>query len=426
MRNMKKGILTVFVLAVVFSMIGMDCGKSYAADPILVGVPVARASTYGREAEMGIVLGAELINATGGVKVGKEMRPFKLEIADTRDQEPGVPTSEVLLAIEKLILDKKVHMLVGGPTMSECAMAALDLFPKYKILDIVNGGVWSPAWHQKTSSDIAKYKYSFKLNTHAGYLINSFVDLLNDIKKKHGLDKIYITIAEAASCKAAAAAVEKAGPASGWKVVGKEVHPIGTTDYSMMLRDVKKSGAQILFIWDFPPEAVNMIKQWHDLKIPVLPMGFIDSIHMPEIWEQTRGKCAYVIETAGGAGYLPDVDFTPLNQSYYNAFKKRFGEEPSSSGSTAGYTAMYMLKEVIERTGTLESDALVKAIEEIDMKTVSGRLRFDKASHQAIFGTDYKESLVVGMLQWLDGKRRSVWPENIAKARYKLPPWVKK
>jgi len=62
-----------------------------------------------------MILAAEEINAAGGVKMGGGMRPIQLEIIDTRDEEPGVPTSEVLLAIEKLILQKKVDMIAGGP-----------------------------------------------------------------------------------------------------------------------------------------------------------------------------------------------------------------------------------------------------------------------------------------------------------------------
>ena len=96
-----------------------------------------------------MILAAEEINAAGGVKVGGTMRPLKLEIIDTRDEEPGVPTSEVLLAIEKLILQKKSDVIVGGPCMSECGLAAMDLYAKYKIVDIVSIGCYTPAWDQK-------------------------------------------------------------------------------------------------------------------------------------------------------------------------------------------------------------------------------------------------------------------------------------
>jgi branched-chain amino acid transport system substrate-binding protein len=97
--------------------------------PIVVGAPIPRASAYGQNGERGMILATEEINAGGGVRLGNEMLPFQLEIIDTRDEEPGVPTSEVLLALEKLILQKKVDMVAGGPCMSECGLAPLIFTP---------------------------------------------------------------------------------------------------------------------------------------------------------------------------------------------------------------------------------------------------------------------------------------------------------
>jgi branched-chain amino acid transport system substrate-binding protein len=70
-------------------------------------------------------------------------------------------------------------------------------------------------------------------------------------------------------------------------------------------------------------------------------------------------------------------------------------------------------------------DTLANAIEQTDMITVGGRLRFDKTNHQAIYGTDPNEALMPQLLQWQDGKRVCIWPPKIASGEYKLPPWVK-
>jgi long-chain acyl-CoA synthetase len=57
-------------------------------------------------------------------------------------------------------------------------------------------------------------------------------------------------------------------------------------------------------------------------------------------------------------------------------------------------------------------------------KRVAGSM-FDKKSHQAIYGTDPKETLVGQYLQWQDGKRVTIWPAKIASGQYQLPPWMK-
>src|SRR4030043_2317723 len=188
--------------------------------PIIVGAPVPRASAYGQNGERGMILAAEEINGGGGVKVGNTKRPLKLEIIDSRDEEPGVPTSEVLLAIEKLILQKKSDMIVGGPCMSECGLAAIDLYAKYKILDIVSIGCYTPGWDKKVASDLAKYKYSFRGGGSVAWYIKEGVDLLHQIKEKHGFPKMLISIADARMCRGAAEIVKNLAVKDGWEVVG--------------------------------------------------------------------------------------------------------------------------------------------------------------------------------------------------------------
>ena len=98
----------------------------FAAKPIVIGSPLSTAYLYGWDAERGMKLAIEEINAKGGVNVGGTKRPLTVEVIDTRDLEPGVPVSEALLAVEKLILDKKADFILGGPVRSDCVFFALS------------------------------------------------------------------------------------------------------------------------------------------------------------------------------------------------------------------------------------------------------------------------------------------------------------
>jgi len=117
-----------------------------AETPIIIGSPLSTAYLYGWDAERAINLAVAEINASGGVNVGGEKRPFKVEVIDTRDLEPGVPVSEALLAVEKLILDKKADFIIGGPVRSEAALAAMPLLSKYKKVSILTTGVLTPKY----------------------------------------------------------------------------------------------------------------------------------------------------------------------------------------------------------------------------------------------------------------------------------------
>jgi branched-chain amino acid transport system substrate-binding protein len=404
-------------------MSGMNVVHSQAK-PIVVGCPVPRASAYGQNGERGMILAAEEINAAGGVKVGNTKRPLKLEIIDTRDEEPGVPTSEVLLAIEKLILQKKSDMIVGGPCMSECGLAAIDLYAKYKILDIVSIGCYTPGWDKKVGSDLNKYKYSFRESGSVAWYIKEGVDLLHDIKEKFGFNKMFISIDDSAMCRGAAEIVKNLAVKDGWEIVGFDKHPIASTDYSVALGDCKKSGAKVLFIWAYSPETSIMLRQWADMEIPALPIGFIGAAEDPGFWEATKGKGAYTIVTLSETGCTPS-NVTPWTTKYYNAFQKRWKVPPRSTGCVSAYEGVYVLKDAIERAGSTETDALIPTLEKTNLSAVRGTIRFNE-NHQIVYGYDPKTSVLGNWVQWQDGKRVTIHPQVASMGSIKMPPWLKK
>ena len=166
-----KGWLLAGILFLVFSFFIISfSGPNASAQgkPIVIRAPVSTAFLYGWDAQRAITLATEEINAQGGVTVGKEKRPFKVEIMDTRDLEPGVPTSDALLVVETLILEKNADFIVGGPVRSEAALAAMDLLSKYKKVSILTTGVLTPAYHKRVEGDYDKFKYCFRISGEVG------------------------------------------------------------------------------------------------------------------------------------------------------------------------------------------------------------------------------------------------------------------
>ena len=406
-------------LALAFGPVNV-CAKG---KPIIVGAPVPRASAYGQNGERGMILAAEEINAAGGINVGGDVRPLKLEIVDSRDEEPGVPTSEVLLAIEKLILQKKSHVIAGGPCMSECGMAAMDLYARYKIIDLVSIGCYTPSWDQKVAGAPDKYKYSFRASGSVKWYIKEGLDLLKKINQQYGFNKMFVSIDDSLMCRKAAGIVEKLAVKGGWEIVGKDKHPIGTTDYSVALSECKKSGAQVLFMWAYSPETSILLKQWADMEVPALPIGFIGAAEDPGFWKATKGKGAYTIVTLSETGNVPS-NVMPQTMKFYNNFQKRWGVPPRSTGCVSAYETLFVLKDAVERAGTLKKDALIAALEKTNLPAVRGTIRFDQ-NHQIIYGYDPKTSVLGSWVQWQDGQRVCVFPDAAATGKIQMPPWLK-
>jgi len=417
----------VFGITLVLGLM-LTSGLWAQGKPIVIGAPLATGFLYGWAAERGIRLAAEEINAAGGVNVGGAKRPFEVSVMDTRDLEPGVPVSDALLTMEKLILEKKADFIIGGPVRSEAALAAMDLLSKYKKVSILTTGALTPAYSTRVAENYDKYKYCFRISGESKWLVmGEIIPALVAVEKKFKLNKLFIMVQDVAHARAGGELIAKNMAEKGWTVLGKpEIYPTGTTDFSMGLLKAKKEGAQVILIWMDMPETSILLKQWYDLKVPALPFGSINAaVEQPGFWKASEGKGEYSIANVVNAGNVASKA-TPLTMKFYDAYTKRWKVEPEGYGASSSYMAVYTLKEAIERAATLDADAIVTAMEKTDLMGVYGRIRFDPKSHQVIPSLDPKEGAVGTIFQWQKGKRVVVFPESIAVGQIMLPPWMKK
>ncbi len=433
-RGMRKKHLLVLVgslfLVIGFGLLSLSFfGKEARAaeKPIVLGCPLSTAFLYGWDAERAIKLAIEEINAKGGVSLGKEKRPFKVEVIDTRDLEPGVPTSDALLVVEKLILEKNADFIVGGPVRSEAALAAMDLLSKYKKVSILTTGVLTPAYHKRVEAEYEKFKYCFRISGEVGWMVTGeFLPCLMDIKAKYGLNKLFIMIQDVAHARGGGDLVAKLASEKGWEVLGKEIYPTGTTDYSVGLMKAKKENAQVILIWMDMPESSILLKQWYDMKVPALPFGtIISAAEEPGFWKATEGKGEYALASVVNAGNSPSKA-TPWTMKFVEAYTKKWKVEPEGYGTSSSYMAVYVLKDAIERAGSLDPNAIIAALEKTDMMGVYGKIKFNPKNHQVIPSVDPNEGAVGTIFQWQAGKRIVVFPPKIAMGEIKLPPWMKK
>jgi len=423
---MKIKSLKLLVILLVSFLFFLPANSALAKKPIVIGCPLSTAYLYGWDAERGIKLAVDEINAKGGVNVGGKKRPFKVEVIDTRDLEPGVPVSEALLAVEKLILDKKADFIMGGPVRSEAALAAMSLLSKYKKVSILTTGVLTPKYHALVAQQYDKFKYCFRIHGEAKQLVGEMFANFGELKEKYGFNNLFIIAQDVSHARGAANVMNKVALKKGWNVTGIEIYPTGATDFSMGLLKAKRTKSEIINIWMDMPESAILLKQWYDMKIPALPFGStLAAAEQPGFWKATDGKGEYTLCNVVNAGNAPS-NATPWTMKFYNAYAKKWGVEPEGLGTSSSYMAIYVLKDAIERAGTLDSDKVVTELEKTDVMGVYGRLRFDPKSHQVIPADDPKDGAVGSILQWQDGKRVVVYPKSIAMGTIQLPPWMKK
>ncbi|MCB2186102.1 MAG: ABC transporter substrate-binding protein [Deltaproteobacteria bacterium] len=404
----------------------LPTAPAVAADPIVLGCPLSTAFLYGWDAERGIKLAVDEINAQGGVKVGDEMRPFKVEVIDTRDLEPGVPVSEALLGVEKLILEKKADFIVGGPLRSEAALAAMPIIAKNQKISILTSGALTPKYSVMVAENPDKFQTLFRISGEAKWMVTGeIIPCLEAIGKQYNLNRLAIMVQDVAHARAGGGIIAKVMAKKGWTVLEPEVYPTGSTDFSMGLTKAKNENAQIILIWMDMPETSILLKQWHDMKVPALPFGsIISAAEQPGFWKATDGKGEYCLANVVNAGNAPS-NATPWTMKFVNAYKKMYGVEPEGYGTSSSYMAVYVIKDAIERAGSLDPDKLTAAMKSTDLMGVYGRIKFDPKTNQVIPSLDPKEGAVGTIFQWQDGKRVVVFPPSIATGKILLPPWMK-
>lgn len=409
------------VLQVVFLSVSCE-----ASEPVLIGIPTAVTALEGKECIKAVELAVEEINAKGGVNVGGTKRPLKVETLDLRDASPGVPVSEALLGMEKMITEKKVHAILVGPFRSESLIAGMDLISKHKV-PFLGTIAMSPKSEEKVKENPEKYKYVFRVCLNAQSLVRYLAQALDFMKAEFGYDQLYVMTQDVlwakATGKGTADVVESK---MGYKIGGHEVYPTGASDFSAGLIKAKGQNAQIILaVFDMPQSGI-LLKQWKSMKIPAMVAGFISPMAGPGAWKTFEGKIGGLINTNFEIGSaIPVEKYAPATK-FYEAYQKKFGQPMEAGhGPAPSYDSVYILAEAIERAGSLDPDKIADEIKKTDRQGVIGRIKFNEGN-QVVYGNDPANTALGCVSQWTeDGKRVIVYPQSIADGAIKLPDWIK-
>lgn len=423
MKRSLVGLVGLVVALVCFLAIGPTW--VWAEKPIVLGVPTSLGFIEGKEGLAAVQMAVEEINSAGGVNVGGTKRPFEVVSLDTRGAEPGVPVAEVIKGYKKLIFENKVNFIVVGAFRSEAAIACMDLVSQHKV-PMLLAIAMSPVVEEKIKSEYDKYKYTFRLCLNSVYLVKYLGGTMAYLNKEFGFNKAYIMVQDVAwARKTGEILAENVFKKTGWEIIGHEAYPTGAVDFASGLTKAKEGKAEVIVpIFDMPTSGV-LVKQWKAMKIPAVLAGFISPLAGPSAWDAFDKQIAGALNCIYEIGNFPSQKW-PKSVEFYEKYQKKYGKPiESGHGPAPAYESVYVLKEAIERAGTIEADKVVEALEKTDREGVMGRIKFDKG-HQVIFGDDPKEAAMGAMFQWREpGKRVAVLPQSLAEDKILLPEGLK-
>lgn len=421
---MKRMVVFSVLVFSMFAVWGIPAQPVQAEDPIVLGVPTSLGFLEGKEGLACVNMAVDEINAEGGVNVGGVKRPFKVVAIDARGAEPGVPVADVIRAHKKVILEDKASYIIFGSFRSECAIACMDLVSQHKT-PMILGTAMSPGMEKKVKEDYDKYKYTFRTCLNAVYLVKTLSGTMAYLQKEFGFNKVFVMNQDVAWARATGDLIIKNFfEKNGWEVVGQQAYPTGSSDFSSALMKAKAGGAQVILpIFDMPQSGI-LVKQWNSMRIPALMAGFISPLAGPGAWDLFEQKIDGAVNCIFEVGNVP-VAKVPKSVEFYEKYQAKYGVPIEAGHSPApAYEMVHVLREAIERAGSLDPDQVVAELEKTDRMGAMGRIRFNDG-HQVAYGDDPNETAMACMIQWQDGKRVVVYPGTVAEGRIQLPEGLK-
>jgi len=376
-------------------------------EPIKLGGVWPLADITGDQGSKAAQLAVEEINANGGV-LG---RPLELVVIDS-ELKPAKGRS----AIERLATVEKVDIFVGGMS-SGVHLGQIPTMKKYEKVTMWTGAASHKA-EEAVGSDADWYFHLHPWDYTQG---ESYVNGWEAISEKYEeikVDDWFLAYEDGAFGTGSFQASEQLYATLG-DLTGESFKSaaMGGGDYNAVLEHAKEHDPSV-YIWaGYDADALPMLEQ-------AKAIDFAPPIYLgaPPGWPQGFGESPlsnYVMLYGMWAPSMNDV--SDVSQHFYDAYMEKYNNEPQTYFAPLCYSAVYILKEGIERAGTVEKKALIEALEQTKYESPLGEvIEFSPSNviqHQGIWGQK--------ILQWQDGRQEVIWPFKFQTADpiYPFPAW---
>jgi branched-chain amino acid transport system substrate-binding protein len=334
-------------------------------------------------------------------QVGKDMVDgFQLYLDDVKgdfggakvkfivEDEQAKPDTAVTRA-KKLILQDKVHMLVGGLLASSgYALAPVSTADKTAYVVPVS------AADDLTQRDLPKYPYMVRTGWTSSQPSHPFGQWACD----QGYKKIAAIGADYAFGYEVIGGFQKAFEDCGGKIVQKIWPPLGTKDFGPYIPTIRQD-ADAIFTLMVGPMSLQFPKQLAAAgnKKPVIGGGTsYDEFVLPSMGDEVIGHVSALQYSAALE--------TPKNEAFVKKYRARFGKVPSYYSET-NYTTAEMIHEVMKKTGgkwpgleqfvsmlaSVKIDAVRGPVSLDEMRNPVQNIYIKKVEKKKMFGYDKEE-----------------------------------
>ena len=336
----------------------------------------------------GMQLAQDEINAKGGVIGG---RPLEIVFRDD-----GSAPGDAVRVAEELLTREKVDFL-AGTFLSNVGLAVADFANQRKVLFLAT----EPLSDAVTMAGGNRYTFRVRPSTYMQ------TRMLVDAVKAKGIKRWAIVAPNYEYGQSAAANFKKLmGEATpGFEVVAEQFPALGKVDAGATVGALAQAKPDGIFNALFGADLTPFVREGNT-------RGLFEKRLVVSL---LTGEPEYLMplgeETPEGwivTGYPWEQITSPAHKAFVEAYRKRFNDVPRL-GSLLGYVVGFMMRDLVAKAGSTETEALIKTLEGQRFDTLVGAMTMRAIDHQATFGAWVGETTLTGkagtMKNWryLDG-----------------------
>jgi branched-chain amino acid transport system substrate-binding protein len=367
MTRTRALIATVVTMLIIIAALGMS-SVARAADPIKIGLGMALTgglSANGKPALLAMQIWKDEINKKGGL-LG---RPVELIFYDDQTNPATVPG-----IYTKLLDVDKVDLVVSGYGTNLIApLMPIAMERKLTVL-----GIFGLANNEKY-----QYPNYFQISPTGPDPATStaipFFELA--AKQTPKPQTVAIVGADAEYPQTALAGAREVIKKFGFKTLYDKTYPPSTVDYTPIVRAIKATNADIVFVASYPPDSVGMLRAAHEVGLqPKIFGGGMVGLQFTTIMQSMGSKLNGIVNYDY---WVPEKTMMfPGIAEFFKEYQPRATKE---GVDTLGYylppyayAAMQVLGDAVTATKGLDQQKVADYIRNNEFNTIVGKVKFGK------------------------------------------------
>lgn len=405
--------IAVFCFAVLAGLLFATSVPAEVPEKILIGEPATLSGAHAKAGEQSTG-GIEAIvdwvnNSYGGVKLGGKKVPLKYIKYDCESKKEAVTS-----LLERLITVDKVHFTLA-PYTSGLTLAGAPVAEKYGVIYLDHGGA---------SNKIFKQGFKYIVQT-IGVASNYHRGTLNMMKKRDpNAKKVALVYEDDEFARDVMAGAEEHAKKLGFEIVFQRTYPKGVSDLTPLLSAMNAAKPDFVLGGGHFQDGQLINRQLADLDINPKALSLIASATLPAFYEALTTNAEgvmgpshweYGVTFSAGAAKKAGIEWIgPSQDEFVKLFKKAAGKDilPDYHAAEAGASVLALVKG-IEKAGSLESAKVRKALGDLTFMSFYGGWDIDETGLQV--GHDLVD------VQWQNGQRVIVWPEDAKTGEFVYP-----